>query len=517
MLDDRRLNYEPDFYALEIQAFLDAQPGRLKGVVFRVGDRSHTFAEALAGQTAYYGVNPKVLLALIEVQSGLLSEPNPSADQVGWALGYRGERGNRRGVQAQVRWAVKQMLYARRDYPARVPLQYADGSALPPPDGMTLAEYALARVLAPSTYPGDVTPRLQRFVQVYTRLFDDPRVAPEWPAPGAPFLSRPTEKVFPVTSFFDHAGPFLMRNFAAGITTYWGRTETDNAFAYNGHDGWDYAAAPPDVALAAAPGRVVFAGNADDGCNTRAVVLDHRNGYRTLYWHLHRVDVVIGEEVGRGQPVGVIGNTGCSTGPHLHFSVQHHGRSTDPYGWCGRYADPWEAHPAGTKNIWLWMDRPSPCGPVPPGGTLVDTDSPGFVKDGGNWQPAPSGYGGEALFTPSLPGADSRGGWELRPLTPPAVAVWRPELPAPGSYRVIAYIPYALSGLEDPRSLRYRVRHADGEAEIAVNTQVYANEWADLGTYRFDPALTPAVVLGGTAEGRGLSVWADAIMWLPVQ
>jgi murein DD-endopeptidase MepM/ murein hydrolase activator NlpD len=516
VLDDRRLSYEPGFYAREIQAYLDTQPGRLKGAVFRVGDRTHTFAEALAGQAAYYSINPKVVLALLELQSGIVTDPDPTADQLGWAAGYQGESGNRRGLQAQVRWVVKQILYARRDYPARAPLVYADDSELPPPDDMTLAEYALARVLAPTAYPGQVLPLLQRWSDTYTRLFDDPRLPPlDWPAPAAPFLVRPTEKVVPVTSFFDHGGPFLTRNPAAGITTYWGRTETDRAFAYNGHDGWDYAAAPPDRAIAAAAGTVVFAGNADDGCNTRAVIIDHGNGYRTLYWHLHRVDVEIGQVVAAAERIGMIGNTGCSTGPHLHFGVQFLGRNTDPYGWCGPQADPWQTHPAGTSSAWLWADRPSPCGPPPPGAALVDTGSPGFLSDGEGWQTVSSGAGGEALFIPSVPGAEARGAWELRPLVSPSVAVWRPELPAPGRYRVLAYIPYALSGLEDPRHLRYRVRHSGGDSEVEVNVQLWANDWADLGTYDFDPAAAPAVILSNAAEGRRLTVWADAVIWMP--
>ena len=113
--DDRRLTYEPGFYAPQIQALLDSQAGPLKTVVLQVGDRRHSFAEVLSGQTSYYGVNPKVILALIELQSRLLSTAGPSSDQVGWAAGYQGENGNKRGLQAQVRWAVKQLLYAKRD------------------------------------------------------------------------------------------------------------------------------------------------------------------------------------------------------------------------------------------------------------------------------------------------------------------------------------------------------------------------------------------------------------------
>jgi len=514
--DDRRLTYEPDFYAPQIQALLNTQAGPLRTIVLSVGDRRHSFAEVLSGQTSYYSVNPKVILALIELQSRLLSAASPSSDQVGWALGYQGENGNKRGIQSQVRWAVKQILYAKRDYPQYAPLTFADNSSAPPPPGWSLSEYALARVLAPTTSPGRLPGLLDRFLETYTRLFGDPRTPPaDWPAPSAPFLAWPITHPAPVTSFFDHGGPFLTRNPQAGVITYWGRIETDLAFAYNGHDGWDYAAAPPDLALAAADGTIAFAGNADDNCNTRAVIIDHENGYRTLYWHLARVDVQIGGHVARGQPVGMIGSSGCATGPHLHFGVQFLGRNTDPYGWCNAAPDPWAMHPAGSVSTWLWADRPSPCAPPWPGAVVVDTDSPGFAKDGDGWQSTPSGYGGSALFVPSLRGDDDAP-WDLRPLARPAIAVWRPTLPVAGRYRVLAYVPYALSGLEDATEVRYRVRYSGGEADVVVNDSDAANDWVDLGTYAFDPNDRSSVALSNVVEAEQRSVWADAVIWLPV-
>lgn len=515
IFDDRRLTYEPGFYALEIQAFLDSQPGPLKGIVVPVGDRQHTFAEALAGQATYYSVNPKIILALIELQSGLIGDPQPTADQFAWAVGFRGENGRRRGLQAQVRWAIKEMLYARRDYPQRLPLTFADGSTTTPPEDMSLAEYALARTLAPTTVPERLPALVERFRTTYARLFEDPRVSPtDWPSPSPPFLTRPIGKVVPVTSFFDHGGPFLMRNSKNGVTTYWGRVETDPIFAYNGHDGWDYAAAPPQRALAAADGIVVFAGNADDGCATRAVVIDHENGYRTLYWHLHRVDVSIGERVRRSQPIGIIGNTGCSTGPHLHFGVQYLGRNVDPYGWCGEGDDPWEMHPAGSVSVWLWMDRPSPCDPPPEGSVAVDDGLPGFFAVGDGWTRTPTGYGGESLFIASIRGAGGRP-WKVRALNPPSVAVWRATLPAPGAYRVVAFIPYAVSRLGDATHVRYLVQHANGMTEVVVDAATHANDWAELGVYWFDETGAEVVLTSAAEDGR-LSVWADVIMWLPV-
>jgi len=160
--DDRRLTYEPGFYVPQTQALLDAQPGPLKSLALVVGGRRHTFAEVLIGQTSYYSVNPKVILALLELQSRLLSAPGPSADQLGWAAGYQGENGNRRGLQAQVRWAVKQILTAKRDYPQYAPLTYADNSSAPPPPGMSLGKYAIARALAPTTSPDRLPALLDR-------------------------------------------------------------------------------------------------------------------------------------------------------------------------------------------------------------------------------------------------------------------------------------------------------------------------------------------------------------------
>jgi murein DD-endopeptidase MepM/ murein hydrolase activator NlpD len=513
--DDRRLLYEPGFYAPQIQAFLDAQPGPLKRLTFQVGDRQHSFAESLVSQSTYYGFNPKVVLALLELQSGLVSNPNATAEQLNWAAGFRGERGNWRGLNAQTRWVLKQIVQAKRDYPSYAPLTYADGSSVPPPPDLGFSAYVVARLFAPTTTPGQLVDTLRAFRETYTRLFDDPRTPPaNWPNPSEPFLFWPLERQFQVTSFFDHGGPFLTRNARAGMTTYWGRTETDIAFAYNGHDGWDYAAAPPSPALAAADGVVVFAGNANDNCATRAVVLDHNNGYRTLYWHLAQVDVANGDTVARGQPLGIVGESGCALGPHLHFGVQFLGRNIDPYGWCGGdVPDPWAEHPAGTVSTWLWADRPSPCGSPPEGAAVVDDEGAGFNRAGDGWQRVPSGYGGGASFIRSIQGTADQP-WELRPLSAPAIAVYRPALPASGRYQVLAYVPYALNGLEDSRQVQYRVRHSDGDTTVTVDAQTAANDWADLGTYEFSPDAA-AVTLTNLAEDNQRGIWADAVMWVP--
>ncbi|MBC8161673.1 MAG: peptidoglycan DD-metalloendopeptidase family protein [Roseiflexaceae bacterium] len=520
---DQRLTYAPGFYVPEVQAFLDAQPGPLKTFSTPVGDRSHSFAEIVVGQSLYYSLNPQVVLALLESQAGLLSAERPSQQQLDWAMGYRTKdakpgEDKLRGLTAQVRWAVRQLLYARRDFAAYPPLVFQDGTQSPAPAGWELSRYALARALAPATTPDQLDQRLMAFAATYTRLFGDPRPAPEdWPAPAAPFLSWPLEKPARITSFFDHDGPFLGRS--GGTFSYWGRNEPD--LSYDGHDGWDYASAF-EPALAAAAGTVVFAGNADDNCATTAVVLDHGNGYRTLYWHLSSANVANGQQVGAGDALGITGASGCAFGPHLHLGVQYLGRSTDPYGYCGATADPWAQNPAGSASRWLWQDRPSPCGPPPAGALLVDTASPGFSNKG-IWQTAPFGYGGDALFTRSVgeqPAAAATATPAATPLAPTvlaptASASYRPQLTA-GRYRVLAYIPYVLNGLDDAIGVTYRVTHAGGTSARSVDLQLHANEWLDLGTYEFAPG-SAAVEIGNRAEFADQGVWADAVLWLPVE
>ena len=81
---------------------------------------------------------------------------------------------------------------------------------------------------------------------------------------------------------------------------------------------------------AAAAGEVVFAGG--DPCCSYGyyVVIRHSDGYETLYAHLSRFDVTSGQRVERGQVLGISGNTGLSTGPHLHFELRRNGNVLNP-------------------------------------------------------------------------------------------------------------------------------------------------------------------------------------------
>ena len=506
------LVYARDFTQEPIDVFLRASGGDLADLSVTVAGRRQPFAKALLGQTLYYSVSPKIILALIEFQADLVSQPGLPNERYQWAVGNYQEVGKYAGFTAQIRWAVRELFYARRDLPARPPLSFADGTSLDAPTSLSDAQYVLARVLAPTIRADRLEAALWQFQTVYVRLFGPLDAMP--PAPLGPptiGLERPLRKIFPVTSFFDHGGPFLTRNTAEGITTYWGHTETDMAFAYNGHDGWDYAAAPPDEALSAADGTVIFAGIADDNCDTLAVIIDHGADVRTFYWHLSALAVDMGQVVRVGDVVGVIGESGCAKGPHLHFGVHYAGVSIDPYGWCGQGADPWALHPAGAKSYWMWTGVPSPCGPVPAGDVLVDSADPAhFTIVGVPTQTTASGVGASAVFVAGQRGVDLLRSWRARPFGPVATAEWQVDVPKPGRYRLLVYVPYALSGLIDSDAVSYQIIHHDGVSEQRVNLQAVANEWVDIGSYTFDARARVILPLRDAIGGRG--IWADALL-----
>lgn len=99
--------------------------------------------------------------------------------------------------------------------------------------------------------------------------------------------------------------------------------------AWRMHTGLDLGNPWGAPVLAAAAGTVVVADPSSDAYG-KLVVLDHGNGRRSYYAHMSKILVRPGERVRRAEPVGNVGSTGRSTGPHLHFSVSRFGRWEDP-------------------------------------------------------------------------------------------------------------------------------------------------------------------------------------------
>lgn len=97
-----------------------------------------------------------------------------------------------------------------------------------------------------------------------------------------------------------------------------------------GHRGIDIGAGIGSQLFAADSGVVVYAGWLDGGYGN-FVVIDHGNGYQTLYEHLERIHVRCGDNVFQGDVIGTAGSTGNSTGPHLHFEIRYAGASVNPW------------------------------------------------------------------------------------------------------------------------------------------------------------------------------------------
>lgn len=99
---------------------------------------------------------------------------------------------------------------------------------------------------------------------------------------------------------------------------------------WSGHLAIDLATALGAPIYASDSGVVVFAGWNSNGYGN-VVMIDHMNGYHTLYAHLNSINVSCGSAVAQGNVIGRAGSTGNSTGPHLHFEVRYFGGFINPW------------------------------------------------------------------------------------------------------------------------------------------------------------------------------------------
>ena len=97
------------------------------------------------------------------------------------------------------------------------------------------------------------------------------------------------------------------------------------------HAGYDLGAAAGVPVYAPARGIVALAEPL--AVRGQAVILDHGWGVFSGFWHLSQIDVTVGQQVDRGEVIGLVGNTGLSTGPHLHWEMRVRGIAVDPFQW----------------------------------------------------------------------------------------------------------------------------------------------------------------------------------------
>ncbi len=206
------------------------------------------------------------------------------------------------------------------------------------------------------------------------------------PVAIAPFLRKPFAGDFPITSVFDHDLPTRWTDANQHALTFWG----ERTVGLDGHEGYDFSMPEGTPLLAAAAGVVTRAGWSSEsycpplGRSTRnlRVVIQHDlpagERFVTAYVHVSEVRARVGDRVAAGQVVALSGNTGCSTGPHLHFQVEYESRTeapsaigalgvaaarsvvVDPFGWDADGSDPWAGTPVGSRSWRLWLEGAAP-------------------------------------------------------------------------------------------------------------------------------------------------------------
>lgn len=107
------------------------------------------------------------------------------------------------------------------------------------------------------------------------------------------------------------------------ISSYFGKR------GYSNHNGIDIPARTGSHVLSSTNGKVIYSGNGISGFGN-LVIIAHGNGMSSVYGHLHKRFVKKGDKVYRGQVIAQVGNTGRSSGPHLHFEVRKKDQAVNP-------------------------------------------------------------------------------------------------------------------------------------------------------------------------------------------
>lgn len=141
-----------------------------------------------------------------------------------------------------------------------------------------------------------------------------------WFLPGHRF-SGPEMKFFRGEAF---SSPLLHAKMTSGFGSRFDPFTKRGTF----HGGIDLAAEAGTEVRSSAPGVVVFAGV--EGGYGNLVIVEHEHGYHTYYGHLSKIKVKKGDKLKTGDVLGLVGSTGRSTGPHLHFEVRRYGRAERP-------------------------------------------------------------------------------------------------------------------------------------------------------------------------------------------
>ncbi len=327
----------PAQVGFDTTAFVDAHPGWLKAYRTYAAGETRSGAALVDYIAQTFSLSPRLLLALLEYQTGALSNPSPPSDLDEYPLGFTDR--DHRGLYLQLVWAANRLnngYYGwRTGRLETIPLQ--DGREERPDPWQNAASaglmYYLAAVLPPNAYVQAISP--DGFIQTYRTLFGDPWSAAEPHIPGS--LTQP-EMHLPFE-------PGRRWAYTGGPHTGWGEGDPLAALDF----------APPSTAGGCTPSNewaTAIAAGTVVRSETGIVVLDldgdgdERTGWVVFYLHVGTPGrASVGQVVQADAPIGHPScEGGRTTGTHVHIARKYNGEWIPADGPLAFNLDGWIAH-----------------------------------------------------------------------------------------------------------------------------------------------------------------------------
>ena len=337
LLAAQNLDYAPGLDVFAVEPFLRSIGSDLGDYVVEQGARRVAFGDLVASAAERHAVNPRVLLVLLELATGVVSTPSP--DRVMAAAGYPAELAP--DVEAQIeRLAATLSSHYVAAFMGDEPVaaQGPDGSpfrvAAVDPAPVAIAR-TLAEVVPPDVLGAAVSGPRPEFGDLYRQWFGDPREIPAF----AQGVVLPADAAWPFEGVKRHTGGPHLGAFCS---------QQDILAA----SGLDFGGESHEV-LAMADGRYLGRGETTAGGLQagKYVLLEHAGGVQVMYWHLGGFSPEVqalapGAEIPKGFPVGWSGRSGNQSAVHLHVELRRGAVPTNPYSgvrvpWDGQVVDGW--------------------------------------------------------------------------------------------------------------------------------------------------------------------------------
>ena len=318
IIPDIAFVYGPRDVGFDVVSFVNSQPGWLKNAKDSIGSITRPAAEVIVYISEHFSVSPKLLLAILEYQTGALSSPNPPESLENYLLGF--ENRSYSGFSQQLIWAANRLnngYYGWREGSLKT-YAHNDGRLERPDPWQNAAsaalQYYFSQVLERDIYTHAISD--VGLLETYTTLFGDPWAGDLTSIPGS--LRQP-EMILPFL-------PGQTWAYTGGPHTAWGQGAPFAAIDFAPGSNVGGCSFSEDPALAVADGVIVRT-------DTAIAVLDldgdgdERTGWVVFYLHLRNTDLPpVGKQLKQGDIIGYPScDGGRSTGTHIHIARKYNG------------------------------------------------------------------------------------------------------------------------------------------------------------------------------------------------